>query len=58
MSEKIHVRYDPTSLDKAYIFTEDGKLTDTIFPINKLENSKVRREQNVKSVDFSPFAST
>lgn len=58
MGEKIHVRYDPTSLDKAYIFTEDGKLTDTIFPINKLENSKVRREQNVKSVDFSPFAST
>ncbi|WPC39760.1 DDE-type integrase/transposase/recombinase [Clostridium sp. JS66] len=52
--EKINIRYDPTSLDKAYIFSEDAKLTDTIFPLKKIDNSKVRRSNN-DSVDFSAF---
>ncbi|NLX70241.1 MAG: DDE-type integrase/transposase/recombinase [Clostridiales bacterium] len=58
VGDKISIRYDPTCLDKAFIFTEDGKLADTIYPVNKIENTKVLREQNVKPVDFSPFATT
>lgn len=44
VGDKIHIRYDPTGLEKAYIFSADGKLTDTIFPVKKIDNSKVRRE--------------
>lgn len=58
VGDKICIRYDPTCLDKAFIFSEDGKLADTIYPVDKIENTKVRREQNVKPVDFSPFATT
>lgn len=36
--EKINIHYDPTSLDKAYIFSKDGKLADTIFPLKKIDN--------------------
>ena len=35
IGEQIKVRYDPTQLDKAYIFDDDGKYIDTIYPIYK-----------------------
>jgi hypothetical protein len=55
VGEKINLRYDPTSLDKAYIFSDDGKLSDTVYPVRKVDNSKVQRSQNIKPVDFSSF---
>lgn len=56
LGDSIYVRYDPTSMDKAYIFSEDGKILDTIYPVKKIDNSKIRREHNVKPVDFSAFS--
>lgn len=55
IGDKINVRYDPTSLDKAFIFTDDGNILETIYPVDRVANSKVIRKQNVKPVDFSPF---
>lgn len=56
VGERLKLRYDPASLDKAYIFSEDDRLLDTIYPVKKVDNSRVRRRQNVKPVDFSPFS--
>jgi len=56
VGDSIFVRYDPTSMDKAYIFSEDGKILDTIYPVKKIDNSKIRREHNIKTVDFSAFS--
>lgn len=56
VSETINIRYDPTSMDKAYIFSDDNILMDTVYPVKKIDNSRIRREQNIKSVDFSSFS--
>lgn len=55
IDEQIKVRYDPTQLDKAYIFDDDGKYIDTIYPIYKIDNSRVIRSKDKNPVDFSPF---
>jgi putative transposase len=55
VGEVINVRYDPTCTGKAYIFSEDNILLDTISPVKKIDNSKIRREHNFKSIDFSSF---
>jgi hypothetical protein len=55
IGDKINVRYDPTSLEKAYIFSNEKK-QETIYPVNKHDNTKIKRKQNVKPVDFSSFA--
>ncbi len=55
VGESINVRYDPTDMDKAYIFSDDNVLLDTIYPVKKIDNSKIRREHNAKAVDFSSF---
>jgi hypothetical protein len=56
VGDKINVRYDPNSLEKAYIFSDEGKVLETIYPINKIDNSKIIRNQNVKTVDFTPYS--
>lgn len=53
--EKINIRYDPSSIETAYIFSDDGKLIDTIFPVKKIDNSKVRRNTDSNPIDFSAF---
>ncbi len=55
VGDTINIRYDPTIMDKAYIFSDGNQLLDTIYPVKKIDNSKIRREHNVKSVDFSSF---
>ncbi len=55
VGETINVRYDPTSVDKAYIFSDENILLDTVYPVKKIDNSKIRRKHNFKSVDFSSF---
>ncbi|KRQ85777.1 Integrase core domain protein [Caloramator mitchellensis] len=56
VGERINVRYDPSSLDKAYIFSDDNRILDTIYPVNKIDNSKVKRQKNIKPIDFSSFS--
>ena len=56
IGQKIHLRYDPTDLSKAYIFSSNGKCLESIAPVKKIENSKVCRAHNVKAIDFSPFS--
>jgi hypothetical protein len=51
VGDKINVRYDPNSLEKAYIFSDEGKVLETIYPINKIDNSKIIRNQNVKTAN-------
>ncbi len=55
VGDTINIRYDPTIMDKAYIFSEENTLLDTVYPVKKIDNSKIRREHNFKSVDFSSF---
>lgn len=52
---KINIRYDPTSMDKAYIFSDSGSIAETIFQVKKIDNSKVRRTPKEDSIDFSSF---
>lgn len=56
IGQRIHVRYDPTHLSKAYIFSSDGKCLESIVPVKKIDNSKVRRAHNIKPFDFSSFS--
>ena len=55
VGETINIRYDPTNADKAYVFSEENILLDTIYPLKKIDNSKIRRKDNFKTVDFSAF---
>jgi hypothetical protein len=40
---KIQVRYLPTDLSKLYIFSDTDKPLHTIYPIRKVDNSKIKR---------------
>ncbi|SHD77688.1 Mu transposase C-terminal domain-containing protein [Schnuerera ultunensis] len=51
----INIRYDSICMGKAYIFSDDNLLLDTIYSVKKIDNSKIRREHNFKNVDFSSF---
>ena len=42
-------------MSKAYIFSDDNVLMDAVYPVKKIDNSKIRREHNAKAVDFSSF---
>ena len=55
IGERIKVRYDPTSFDKAYIFDGNGSCVCTIYPVDKINNSKVIRDSAKRSADFSSF---
>lgn len=46
---KINIRYSPINLDEAYVFSENNECIDTIYPLRKIDNSKVKR----KSIDYS-----
>lgn len=55
IGERIKVRYDPISFDKAYIFDDNGNCQCAIYPVNKVNNSKVIRDNLKFSADFSAF---
>jgi transposase InsO family protein len=40
---KIKVRYLPTDKSELFIFSDDGKLLHTIYPVKKVDNSKMKR---------------
>jgi putative transposase len=49
MGQRINVRYSPIDLDKAFIFNKDNKMVDTVYPLRRVDNSKIKR--NV--IDYS-----
>ncbi len=49
IGQRINIRYSPITLDNAFIFDKDNKLSETIYPLKKIDNSKVKR--NV--IDYS-----
>ena len=51
----ISVRYDPTALEEAFIFSERGVRLERILKLNKIDNSKIKRGSHKAPVDFSPF---
>ena len=49
IGSKINVRYLPTDLSKLFIFSTDHKLLHTIYPVKKVDNSKIKRT----SIDYT-----
>lgn len=49
IGQKINIRYSPINLEKAYIYDSVNICTDTIYPLNKVENSKIKR----KTIDYT-----
>jgi putative transposase len=47
IGEKILVRYEAFSLDKAYVFDEKGTQLETIFPVRKVDNCKIKRASTI-----------
>lgn len=47
--QKLNIRYPADDLDKAYIFNAKNELTDTVYPLKRVDNSKIRRA----SIDFT-----
>jgi len=43
IGSKLKVRYLPTDRSKAYIFTDENKLLHTVYPVKKVDNSKIKR---------------
>jgi transposase InsO family protein len=43
IGSKIKVRYLPTDKSELFIFSDDGKLLHTIYPVKKVDNSKIKR---------------
>ena len=43
MGQKINIRYSPIDLDKAFIFNKDNKIVETVYPLNRVDNSKIKR---------------
>ncbi len=55
---RINIRYDPTSDEEAFIFSENGDRLERILKVNKIDNSKFKRGSKKDPVDFSPFTDT
>lgn len=49
IKQRINIRYSPESLTEAYIFNKKNENIDIIYPLRKIDNSKVKR----KSIDYS-----
>lgn len=49
IGQRINIRYSPIDLSKAFIFNKNDKISDTVYPLKKVDNSKVKR--NV--IDYS-----
>jgi len=57
IGEQVQIRYDPSCLDKAYIFNDSGMCLDMIYPVDRIANSKIPRSILSKSaLDFSVFS--
>lgn len=43
IAQKICIRFSPDVLDEAYIFNNDNVITETVYPLKKIDNSKIKR---------------
>jgi transposase InsO family protein len=50
----INIRYSPINLDVAYVFNENNVMTDTVYPLKRVDNSKIKRT----SINYSKIANT
>ena len=39
----INIRYSPINLDVAYVFNENNVIVDTVYPLKRVDNSKIKR---------------
>jgi putative transposase len=49
IGQRLSLRYSPMDLTEAYIFNINNELTETIYPLNKIDNSKIKRN----NIDYS-----
>jgi transposase InsO family protein len=49
IGQRINIRYSPIDLGEAYIFDINNILIDTIYPLKKIDNSKIKRN----NIDYS-----
>ena len=49
IKQRINIRYTPDALTEAYIYNDQNELTDVVYPLKKVDNSKIKR----KSIDYS-----
>lgn len=49
IGQRINLRYSPINLDKAFIFNINNVLTDTVYLLKRVDNSKIKRS----SIDYS-----
>ena len=54
IGRRVNVRYSPINLDIAYIFNENNELVDTVYPLKRVDNSKIKRT----SINYSKIAAT
>ena len=45
IKQRIQIKFDPNNLKIAYIYDEYGKLKNEIYPIDKIANSRVKRNE-------------
>lgn len=45
IGQRINIRYLPSDIEEIYIFDRNNKLTDTIYPLKKVDNSKIKRNR-------------
>lgn len=48
----VNVRYSPTNLDIAYIFNENNVMVETVYPLKRVDNSKIKRT----SINYTSIA--
>ena len=55
IGDRVNVRFLADSLDKAYLFDDDNQLITDIYPVRKIDNSRIYRGEDKNPIDFSPF---
>ena len=55
IGQKINVRYMPGEMSEVYIFNVQGNLLHTIYPLRRVDNSKIKRNKNLPDlvIDYS-----
>ena len=51
IKQNINVKFNPENIQQVYIYDVRNNLTDTVKPLNKIDNSKVKRV----SINYADF---
>ena len=49
IGQKINIRFLPSDSDIIYVFNKENKMTDTVYPLKRVDNSKIKRN----TIDYS-----